>query len=229
MTASAPGLRLSLPGSGPVLALDASTLRACAAVVSVDGGLLAHWRQPEGQRGTADLAPAVADLLAQTGCSARDLAGVAVGTGPGSYTGLRAAIAFARALAWAAGRPLAGLPSPASAAALSMADDAGVERVVCLLDARRGQHARTDHSGPLSEFTELSPPQLVPSDEGQAFLAAPPPGVRVLLEPAPDALWLARLCTPRLLAGGDDPALVLPLYLKPSHAELNLDARQHTR
>ncbi|RKY17740.1 MAG: tRNA (adenosine(37)-N6)-threonylcarbamoyltransferase complex dimerization subunit type 1 TsaB [Planctomycetota bacterium] len=215
--------------------MDASTLRSCAALVAADGAPLGSWQQQPGRMGTAALAPAVAALLEHAGLRPAQLAGVVVGTGPGSYTGLRSVIAFGRALSLAAGLPLAGVTSLASAAAAWLDAHPECERVLTLLDARRDQSARAEYARaaprdaaaaeagpPALILRELSPPELVASAD-----ATPPsaPGLAVLSEPEPSALWLARLGRPRLLAGGDDPATVLPLYLKPSHAELALRER----
>lgn len=212
------------PG-GAVLALDASTLRAAAALVGSDGAVLGRWRQAEGERGTASLAPAVARLLQDQGLAPGDLLGLAVGTGPGSYTGLRSALAFARGLALPGRRPVVGLPSPASSAAARFAEDAAVSRVVGLIDARRGQVARCDHGRGEPGAVELLAPHLVTTEEAAALRAAPPAGTLVLDEPDPDAIWLAHLARPELVAGGHDPHGLVPLYLKPSHAELALRER----
>jgi tRNA threonylcarbamoyl adenosine modification protein YeaZ len=212
--------------SGLVLALDASTLRCAAALVGEDGSALGCWTQEAGVMGTAALAPAVEALLADAGVTPGDLAGVAVGTGPGSYTGLRSAIAFARALSHATGRPLVGMPSMASAAAAHLAAHADVQRVVLLQDARRGQSARAEYVRDGDGIREEQAPTLVASEVARS---EPTPGVALLEEPEPSAVELARLARPHLLAGGDDPRTVLPLYLKPSHAELALRERENTR
>jgi tRNA threonylcarbamoyl adenosine modification protein YeaZ len=212
--------------SGPVLALDASTLRCAAALVGEDGSELGSWTQVAGVMGTAALAPAVEALLVAAGVAPGDLAGVAVGTGPGSYTGLRSAIAFARALTHATGRPLVGMPSMASAAAAHLSAHTEHERVVLLQDARRGQSARAQYARDGDGLREEQAPTLVASE---AARPEPAPDVALLEEPEPSAVELARLARPRLLAGGDDPRTVLPLYLKPSHAELALRERERTR
>lgn len=214
-----------MSGAGPVLALDASTLRATAALVGA--GEPAVWIQPEGRRGTADLAPALAELLTGAGLAPADLAGLAVGTGPGSYTGLRAAIALARAFCLASGRPLVGLPSVASAARAALDADPGARRVVTLVDARRGEAYRADFApGPDGALVTERAPCLVPDEELTGLRDQPPAHTLVLSEPTPDALALARLAAPLLVAGGHDPATVLPLYLKRSHAEIALDERR---
>ncbi len=53
----------------------------------------AGWYSKNNQ--TVELAPAVDNMLKQSGISANDLSGIAVAIGPGSYTGIRAAISVA--------------------------------------------------------------------------------------------------------------------------------------
>ncbi|MCB9897405.1 MAG: tRNA (adenosine(37)-N6)-threonylcarbamoyltransferase complex dimerization subunit type 1 TsaB [Planctomycetes bacterium] len=208
----------------PVLALDASTLRASVALC-LEEGEPAVWTQAAGERGTAALARAASDLLTARGLSATDLFGVVVGTGPGSYTGLRASIALARGLALGARLPVAGVPSCAAAALAVLRADPSVRHVVVAVDARRAEAYRADYVRDGQGLFEHRAPCLVPAGELDALEQAPPAGLRVLREPDPDARLLAVLGRPVLEAGGDLPDTVRPLYLKRSHAELQLDDR----
>src|SRR4051812_21019798 len=86
---------------GPRLLL-LETSQPVALVALADGDALGAVRRlDETRRHARDLAPAVADLLAAAGWRPRDLDGVAVGSGPGSYTGLRVGLMSAKALAFA--------------------------------------------------------------------------------------------------------------------------------
>ena len=63
------------------------------------------------RRHNRDLAPAIQDLLHQAGLSARQVRGVMISIGPGSYTGLRVGVMTAKTLAWATNRPLVAIPT----------------------------------------------------------------------------------------------------------------------
>jgi tRNA threonylcarbamoyladenosine biosynthesis protein TsaB len=63
------------------------------------------------RRHARDLAAAAGGLLAADGLSPRDLTGVMVGVGPGSYTGLRVGVMSAKALAYATGCRLVAVPT----------------------------------------------------------------------------------------------------------------------
>ncbi len=222
--------------NGPILALDASVRAASAALLDADGGLLGRWQQQTGTMGTAELAPAVAGLLEASGVTAHDLGGVAVGIGPGSYTGLRAGIAFARAITHATGCPLAGVASVAAAALHVLDDDPDLASVIVLIDARRDEHYRADYARPADAaalLDEWCAPRLIATDVSTALSVpgAQPAAhhdesrVSIVREPVPDAYDVGRLGRLKLAAGGDDPATVLPLYLKRSHAEIALEER----
>ena len=96
--------------------------------------LVARRRLESGRHNARDLAPAVAALLAEQGWAARDLGGVAVGRGPGSYTGLRVGIMSAKTLAYVTGCPLVALDTFAVIAAQSPAE---CGRIDIIADAQK--------------------------------------------------------------------------------------------
>lgn len=224
---------MSAPAPGPVLALDASTLRACAALLAADGTPWGCWQQPADEPGTAPLAAGIAELLAARGLRAPDLLGLAVGIGPGSYTGTRAAVALARGLAFAGGVRLAAVASPAAAARGEFRRNAAARAVIVVLDARRGEAYRADYArgdvragdlvGADGLPLESAPPRLVAGPDADPQSADP--SLFVLREPVPDPYDVAAVGRPRLLLGGDPPEAVRPLYLKRSHAEIVFDER----
>ena len=229
---------MSGAATGPVLALEASTLRASAALLGPDGEPWGEWSQAEAQTGTAALAAAAGRLLDARGLRAADLLGVAVGLGPGSYTGTRATVAFARGLAFAGGVRLAGVPSCAAAARGEFRRNPAAQTVIVLVDARRGEVCRADYRrgdvvaeavtgaalvGANGLPLESPAPCLVSGPEGDP--TPPDSSVIVLREPIPAAYDVAAVGRRRLLLGGDPPEVVLPLYLKRSHAEIVFDER----
>jgi N6-L-threonylcarbamoyladenine synthase len=82
------------------------------------------------------LLPEVEEALARAACSKRDVKGVVVGRGPGSFTGVRIGVATAKGLAHALGVPLWGVGT-LDAIAWRHADHDGVLGVVG--DAMRGE------------------------------------------------------------------------------------------
>ena len=93
----------------------------------------------EARRHARDLAALCSELLRERGWHARDLTAVIVGTGPGSYTGLRVGIVSAKTLAYATDCALYGVPtfdaiaiqSPHGAATLDVIADAQQGNVYC--------------------------------------------------------------------------------------------------
>ncbi len=92
-------------------------------------------------RHTSRLLPLTFALLADTATAWPDVDRIAVGLGPGTFTGLRIGIATARGLAEARGLPLIGVSTLQSLAlgAVPQARTAGAELIAAVIDARRGE------------------------------------------------------------------------------------------
>src|SRR5271167_3853973 len=129
--------------TSPVLGLDTSTSIASLALIA-HGKVAASLARPVTSHGAA-LPGAIDEILGAAGLSIRDLGAFAVGTGPGSFTGLRIGISYAKGIAMASGCAIAGVPAfDAIALALLERNNIGLGtelgRLVCVvLDARKGE------------------------------------------------------------------------------------------
>jgi len=127
-----------------ILAFDTATRATTVALDGVDGAVLEgrHDPPPGARPGHAtELLPLAAHLLERGQVGWGDLDRIAAGIGPGTFTGLRIGIATARALSRAQGIPLIGISTLQSLAlnARSLPMGAGLDCVVAVLDARRGE------------------------------------------------------------------------------------------
>jgi tRNA threonylcarbamoyladenosine biosynthesis protein TsaB len=188
----------------------------------------------EARRHARDLAPVTAALLGERGWSPRDLAGVVVSLGPGSYTGLRVGVMSAKVLAYATGRALIGV-STFAALALQAPDDAA--RIDVLADAQQDKVYFQPFTRTAEGWRPTAGLAVVPFAE---WLAGRDAGARVTgpglhrwsphlpdremvvpedrWDPRPEGLL--RVGAARYLAGErDDPYTLEPLYLRPSSAE----------
>jgi tRNA threonylcarbamoyladenosine biosynthesis protein TsaB len=218
-----------------LLAFDTSTVHAALAVARTDGATFAEAPDPTHRHGRS-LVPAVRDLLRMAGLSLHALDAIAVGLGPGSYTGLRVGLTAAKTLAYAARRPLVGLDSLEVIAQNAPAE---ATHVAAVADAQRGdvfvaEFTRAESGGPLvrTNPTRVEPRQswLAGLRSGTIVLG---PGVAQFIEPLPSGLIAlgaeaARPAARHLLAlaldaarRGEflDPWFLEPVYLRRSAAE----------
>jgi tRNA threonylcarbamoyladenosine biosynthesis protein TsaB len=125
-----------------ILGIDTSTAASAACVLRDDGEAFEF--APEPARLAArpaharELMPAVAEVMDRAGLDFGDLDAIAVGVGPGTFTGLRIGIATARALASANGLPLKPVSSLAALAA-GIVGGPGAEQALPVIDAKRGE------------------------------------------------------------------------------------------
>ncbi len=223
------------------LAIDTS--RAAGSVAAIDGGRVVE--QPLGtpHDHARLLAPALAEVAARLGWAPRDAELIAVVRGPGSFTGLRVGVATAKALAWATGCRLVGV-SGFEVAARRVAEFTGrVDRPVAVaFDAGRGEvyAAIAVPSDTAATGWTVGPAAVLAVAE---WIAGLPPGAwaaggaletaAALLATARPDVWLSPPATwepsaaaagriAELLAAsgaGDDPATLMPDYLRPSYAD----------
>jgi len=121
----------------PMLAFDTSTPCARVAVLSPEGERLAT-AEKVAARHSSNLLRLCDEVLRATGVTVSDLAALACGAGPGSFTGLRVGLAVAKGLALADRIPLV-LVSSLDALAADLAGSQGERLVLPCIDAGKGQ------------------------------------------------------------------------------------------
>jgi tRNA threonylcarbamoyl adenosine modification protein YeaZ len=166
------------------------------------------------------LAPMIANVMADAGASRGELSAVAVGVGPGPYTGLRVGVVTARVLGSVLGIPVYGVCSLDLIAAATRAPGSSGREFLVATDARRKEvyWARYDAAGRRLAGPLVGAASSIP---GAAGLAAAGNGARLypeafglLIGPEyPDARTLAGLVA-RWEPGGAALLAPDPLYLR---------------
>jgi tRNA threonylcarbamoyl adenosine modification protein YeaZ len=146
-----------------VLLLGLDTATPAVTVALHDGGQpLAQLVAVDAHRHAELLAPAIAKVIADAGAERRDLTGIAVGVGPGPYTGLRVGLVTAKVLGAALDIPVYGVCTLDVIAA----DVEGHDRFLVATDARRRElyWAEYDETGRQSA-PQVGPPAGIPGRE----------------------------------------------------------------
>ena len=201
-----------------VLALD-TCLDACSVAVCEDGRTLAAASQVMARGHQERLAPMAREVMAEASLDFAALDRIGVTVGPGSFTGLRVGLAFAKGLALALDRPCVGIGTLEA-----LASGRSGFAAACI-DAHRGQaylQVFTDGrpamapdvlltetaTARLAELYPGGPAELIGS--GAPLLAQALPGAVVLPEARPDPAVIAAL------AASAKPPLAppRPLYLR---------------
>lgn len=224
-----------------ILALDTS-MGACSAAVlgsSSGAGRRLFARQEAMARGHAEaLMPMVAEVMAEAGLRFAEIDLIAATTGPGSFTGVRIAIAAARGLALVTHAKLFGTDSLTVMAKEAVARGAAEPGPFAVaVDARRGMlyfglydEAGNKLDGPLliapDEAINLLPSGLRVAVGSGAILLAEAGGRRghpleaKLAELQPSAEALAEIA----FASGETVPTLRPLYLRPPDAKPQMPA-----
>lgn len=128
-----------------LLAIDTSA-GTSVAVVDRDAGVLAERSSPDTRRHAELIGGFILDCLDEARTAVADLSGVAVGMGPGPFTGLRVGIAAARAFALGAARPVVPVVSH-DAIAFDLIASARLAPTLVVADARRREVYWSAYSG----------------------------------------------------------------------------------
>lgn len=196
-----------------LLALDTSTPWVSVAVH--DGRRVLHAARAErAMQHGEQLAPMLAAALEAAGVARTDLTRIAVGVGPGPFTGLRVGLVTARTLGFALGIPVLGVLSLDVLAARARRE--GVEEpLVATIDARRKElfWAAYDDAGRRVRGPEVSRPGDVPDDTlvvGAGPVLYPDAFARTSGPEGPDAATLASV----VVEGATELVEPQPVYLR---------------
>ncbi len=213
-----------------LLAFDTST--DTLSIAATDGVQVWQHSGPGGAQASSTLIPAILALLDAAGLRLEQLAAIAFGNGPGSFTGLRTACSVAQGLAFGANLPVLPIDT-----LLAVAEEArhqhGCTQVQALLDARMDevytgfyryqdgqwtqrddfQLVRPEHLHPEAGWAQAGNPftvyaERLPAPNGPRFPALP------------TATALLRLAPALLAAGAGVPAdQALPRYIRDKVAQ----------
>lgn len=212
-----------------ILALDTST--AWLSVAVFDGRAVSVVREHAGNASSERILPLVSRVLAEAQVPLTELAGIAYGAGPGSFTGIRIACGVVQGLAYGAGLPVFGVPTLAAIAHTAWRTH-GSERVIACLDARMQEVYVASYAHNDNGWARIGDLQVRKPDDvalphagtwhgaGDGFAAYPALAARLGLVDAyastfPDAQAIAELAWPHLAAGEGLPAAdAQPLYVR---------------
>jgi tRNA threonylcarbamoyladenosine biosynthesis protein TsaB len=219
-----------------LLGIDTSTPASAACVLRAGGDSFEVVPEParllERPAHARELMPAVTEVMERAGLGYAELEAIAVGVGPGSFTGLRIGIATARALASASGLEL----RPVSSLAALAAGMEGVEARLPLIDARRGELFAALHAptGELLWPPFVAAPEAVAQrirEAGVRARAAGDGSIRfrgvleaagIRVDPAESRSHVVRalhVCRLAQTLPGQPPETVLPDYLRAPDAK----------
>lgn len=220
-----------------ILCIETGT-DVCSVGIARDGELLSLRESDEGRDHARKVGVFVDELLRETGIAPDDLDAVAVGKGPGSYTGLRIGVSFAKGLCYGLRKPLLAVGSLDALVEVAREDyEAGIlavddwqhARLCPMVDARRMEVYAQVFDSQGTPLTDVSA-EVVSEESFAAYRQADEPfvifgsGARkcadllagaTFVEVTPSARGLARLAQQALDEGRtEDIAYFEPFYLK---------------
>jgi tRNA threonylcarbamoyladenosine biosynthesis protein TsaB len=223
-----------------ILAIDTSTDMASIAIYRPAQGVLVEQSWLSGREQTTQLLPNVQREMSLVGITVRDLTGIAVATGPGSFSGVRIGISVAKTMAYALQIPLWGVPALDALAYSQVAVTAA--QVCAVLSMGRNRLAWALYRTRGTRWQRLTPYSNSSAEEMAAAIKTYESNVATLFcgEISPEtaatlhqelgneaaiapaaaglrrASYLAELALQRANRGeADDPATLQAIYLQP--------------
>jgi len=215
-----------------VLGIDTSAYTNAVGLAKGDE-VLADAAFPAATDSLEQIVDNIDSVLKGAGLMLADVGGIGVGLGPGSWTGIRVGVTVGKMLAFASGKPVAGVPT---LEVLALA--AGTEETACAVigagtgravyaacyESANGTPVRAGdyYTGDVTGLNKLLAKTNILVAQGAAgyLEEAGLMGSNIrAVEAAPSGAAVARLAARRLEKGGGDDVLSLtPLYLKESTA-----------
>jgi tRNA threonylcarbamoyladenosine biosynthesis protein TsaB len=202
-----------VPRAPLILVFDTSTETAVVAVGRGARALAVH-HEPAPRAYDEGLVPRIAAVLAHAKVRPSNIDVVACGRGPGSFTGLRIALATAKGYAFALARPLVLVSSTAAMARAVR----GAASVVVVLDAKRGQVFAQAFAAAAG-----GPRRAVPRETSRAILDAPELGPWIAAQRnLPRPVAVIGEAAPQAGSTSFEQAAVLPIRFPPGRELLAL-------
>ena len=212
-----------------VLALDTATRHPTLALVGADGGVVDERQWQSEHRHGEQLLERLDDLLSAAGATPQDLAGVIVGIGPGSFTGLRIGLATAKTIAYSVEIPIVGVSTTQALALAAVGPDSARHEVAVTLPAGAADRYVDRMIIEGKGVIDPEPAQLVAGNAAFAEVVGDAEVVAVDVDGAEDisddaiergqaalaglGQALARLGRQALAAGTHDVARLVPAYV----------------
>lgn len=215
-----------MPPDPVILAFDTSAAH-CAVALFSGGGVIAHHTETMARGQAEHLFPLLEKTLSENNLTWQSLTALAVGVGPGNFTGVRISVSAARGLALSLNIPALGITSFDIMRGLADTD-AATQEVISLNAPREQAYVQ-----PFAQGKPQSPPQQIDPANPPANLARP--GLIVRGYRAHDiavalganfkdaaltdiAQRIAEIAHRRLVSKQDYPAKPSPLYVRPADA-----------